>query len=160
MKKEEISAKTFELIGRLSIAFNSLEFMTSFLFNAFKISSKTGLTIIDEIGFPTLLKKIKSYSKDLRLPTENINEINDLLDKIDEMREQRNSYVHAMIPRPDSNSSEKAILFYESIRENRKVEKEISHRDLERMIKECQGLGIQTIYLAMNIEKIINKKGA
>ena len=122
MKKEEISAKTFELIGRLSIAFNSLEFMTSFLFNAFKKSSKTGLTIIKEDGFPTLLKRIKAYSKDLSLPTENINQINDLIEKIDEMKELRNSYVHAMIPRPDSNDSEKAILFFESIRENRKVD--------------------------------------
>ncbi len=152
--KQEISNKTYELIGQLSVEFNKMEYFTAYLFDSFNISKKTGFNMISKKGFPTLLKKIRSYVPQLKLSEINNLEIYSLLDKIDNMREERNAYVHSLLLRTEEHEKEKAILFFDSIRENKNIEKIINHEDIEAVIKMCKDIGIQTIYTIMNIKKI------
>ena len=155
----EISNKTYELIGHLSIEFNKLEFFSAYLFNSFKMSTNSGFKIIENKGFPTLLKKMRAYTDEIKLCEDDRNELISLFDQIDSFKEERNAYVHSLISRPDINGKEKAILFLDSIKENKTIEKEINHNDIEKLIKEGRSLGIRTIYATVNIEKLINKTG-
>lgn len=154
-----ISSKTYELIGRLSIEFNRLQFFTAYLFNAFEKSTKTGFFILENTSFPKLLHKIETHILELQLGKDDELALLTLLENINKCRLERNKYVHSLISKKEKDLSEKAIIFFDSIKKNKTIIKEIDHMVLENLIKETRDLGMQTIYATANIEAKVNKTG-
>ena len=156
MKKMNISNTTYELIGRLSIEYNRLQFFTAYLFNSFKVSTKTGFNILKNKGFPKLLNKIRVYAKELQISRDDEFALTELLENINNCRIERNKYFHSLISKTEKDLTEKAILFFDSIEENQTIIMEVTHEDIEDLINEIKNLSMQLIYVTLNIEKLVN----
>ena len=155
-----ISNKTYELIGKLSFEFNRLQFFSAYLFNSFGKSTKSGFKIMEKYSFRKFLKKIRSYIDCSSFNDDEKCSLKDLIDNADKCRDERNKFVHSLLMNSIEDNNEKAVLFFESIREQKTVLKDINHNEIEELIKETRNIGIQIIYATINVSsKLRSNKG-
>lgn len=147
----EISNKLYEALGRFSVAYGDLQYMTVILFNSFRISSKSGFDILDHFSYKILISKIEKYVAQINLDSENFHEILRMCREIHSIREKRNELFHSIFL--THNETEKRLDLSKLRIDGELNYIDVDERVVNEIIKDIEDLRINLIYSAANISK-------
>lgn len=142
---------TYELIGELSLEFNTLQLFSTFLFNSFRNHKETGIEIIKHKGFVFLIEKIRNSSNQIIEDNESKIAIKELCNKIIMVKNKRNDLMHSIII--ENNGIHERISLYESYEKKDYIRHKTNHSEIEETIRTIQDLISMTIILTANIQQ-------
>ncbi len=153
----KISKETYELIGKLSIEFNKMEFFLSLFLDSLKNTPTYVIPNESRISYNRKIQLLRSCINPEVFNEEEINELLDTSRKLELFGKKRNEIIHSYVIHDLESKSEVFIFAHESIKQKKKVTKEIVHPELEQLIKEISLTGnelmINSVYFYNKAKK-------
>jgi hypothetical protein len=150
-----ISDKTYQLIGKLSLEFNKLEFLLSEFLDAIVTPAIPSYSYLEKYSFNQKLEMIKADLNARNLDPENKADLADLIHRIDKCRLERNELVHAQILNDPDGIKEIALLG--TLRNT--IQKEINHDEMEELVKRISLLRREIFLKIFNLINKFDKTG-